>query len=99
MKDYLAEFLAEESQNFLKYAGVPHPQNPQKTPVHTPFEGFEGTPPVHISKVLQYSAAPLPLDPDYPCALCRGRVRWNHNGIWRCTACAPPAAFGLSQEP
>ena len=73
-------------EKFLECPQVPHPQNPQKPPMgpatSTPFEGFEGTPPRHISKVV------LP-----PCVVCGGRERWDHHGIWRCVVCWPPEAF------
>jgi hypothetical protein len=31
-----------------------------------------------------------------PCVVCGGHDRWNHHGIWRCVACWPPEAFGLT---
>jgi hypothetical protein len=38
-----------------------------------------------------------PLDPDYPCTVCHGTVRWNHAGIWRQTP--PTHPFPLSAFP
>ena len=80
MKDYLREFVTEDREKTFEMPPGPPTSKPSKDPPY--FEGFEGTPPGHISKVV------LP-----PCVVCGGRERWDHHGIWRCVVCWPPEAF------